>query len=96
MTDEELNKRLHEIMGIKWYTEYLEDTGYNYDFVHTWRGFGILLEFMKGHGKWGDFIKTQCSLISVFLSCHAYHVPAVLISPPTFAKAVGEFFEEEK
>jgi len=64
--------------------------GLNYcsrtDLVNTWKGFGILWEFMQKHERWEDFISATMGR-----GRNLY-----LISPPALAKAVVEFFEEKK
>ena len=92
MNDEQLNKRIHEIMGIRWYSGYLEDIGYNYDFVHTWRGFGMLWEFMQEHERWEEFIEKHGSYVLIKRREQASCIYSKYINPQMFAKAVEEFF----
>ena len=102
MNDEQLNKRIHEIMGIRWHSGYLEDIGYNYDFVHTWRGFGILWEFMQEHEyivklKFRDYVWGELVGHGDWVSdlADADAIPESLLSPLALAKAVEGFFEEK-
>ena len=91
MTDEQLNKRLHEIMGIKWYSEYLEDTGYNYDLVHSWRGFGILWEFIQEHPRRGEMLKKW----EREDDSGTMYIEEWIIDPSSLAEIVVEFFEAD-
>ena len=106
MTDEQLNKRLHEILRLCWHEWnksiyqntwicshcglHTDSLPVNTDFVNTWQGFGILWEFIQKHEKWDDFLEWVDESFCDFAISIKY------INPPTFAKAVGKFFEEEK
>ena len=96
MTDEEINKRLHEIMGLCWHesdgSSLYEPWSWcakckykfydNTDFIN-WYGFGILWKWTQKHEKWFDILKIDnCTSIDI-----------VYISPRNLAKAIVRFFE---
>ena len=90
-TDEELNKRMHEIMGLCFHVQ--EPDGrplfcqkchrfiIKHDFTVDWSAFGIAWEWIQNHPGWYSF-------------WHKYwHTN--LISPLKLAEAIVEFFKEE-
>ena len=97
MTDEQLNKRLHEIMSVCGHDNWRYSIPDVADLVNTWQCFGILWEFMQKHEQWENFISKQ---IWVSISDRKINklsgIFTKLISLPAFAKAVVEFFEEKK
>ena len=72
MTDTELNKYLHELVGLcrhEWRKSMyqliwqcsncgLTSDGYikNLDLVNTWEGFGIAWEWLQKHERWSEFL----------------------------------------
>jgi len=96
MTDEQeqVNKRLHEIVGLCWRGSFIELGFQKYtrtDFVNTWEGFGILWQFMRKHERWEKF---EAENGGYSLHNEGY-VAVSLIAPNILAKAVVEFFEEK-
>ena len=108
MTEEQLNKRIHEIMGLcghenisqiwnECFDCHKHDAGLTLiDFVNSWEGFGILWGFIQKHERLEEFI-TKYGSYAVYpiKPPYVYCLPIVLISPLAFAKAVVEFFEED-
>lgn len=104
MTNEELNKQIHKIMG-RPYHNYNECHDplcsiSNIDFVYTWQGFGIAWEFMQKHKRWAEFGQFYGSITGILAqegeAIYIYNFPDKLISPLSFAEAMVEFFEENK
>lgn len=76
MTDDEINKRIHELLGMcqheyKPYNHkgiyacsYCADlekfSKVNIDFTTSWEGFGILVEWWKKHEKFRKFMEEEC------------------------------------
>lgn len=90
MTNDELNKRVHEIMGLKYY----------YNFTGNWQTsayeFGMMFEFMQKHERWEEFVPFTWhwyreTIIETKPWLNVIHVR--LISPRPFAEAMVSFFE---
>lgn len=97
MTDIELNKRIHEIMGLKYYEgPSEEDVWYNYNFLTEWRAFGLMWEFMQKHKQREEFIR-EYGGESYYSNIHRtkLFMGVKFISPRPFAEAMVNFFEKE-
>ena len=93
MTDDELNKRMHEIMGLCWHVQEVDGRPLfcqkchrfiiKHDFTVDWSAFGIAWEWIHQKRSMSDF---HTILDSVEL---------YLLSPRTLSEAIVEFFKEE-
>ena len=87
-TDEELNKRMHEIIGLCYHTgadslicsRCIDQT--DYDFTKDWSAFGIAWEWIHQKRSMSDFY-------TILDSIELY-----LLSPRTLSEAMVEFFKE--
>lgn len=87
MNNEELNKRIHELLGFKWYEGDSADFGYNYEFTKEWRAFGYLWEWWQKQEKWEDFLfESDSEMCCIGLK---------YVSPRGLAEATVEFFKED-
>lgn len=111
LTDEELNKRIHEITGLcihayqDAYTHTCRTCGRfdaeSIDFTKDWQGFGLMWEFMWKYPKRDKFRNFVWHEEIGFCDwaddiTDAYAWPQSIISPRSFAVAMCEFFKEAK
>lgn len=104
MTNEELNKHIHEILGMCWHEfKSYKNIVINYcvlcktknvtklDFTISWEGFGILITWWMKHKDWEKF---PVWVLSKYDEEQA--IPVRYLSPSALAEATVEFFEEAK
>lgn len=92
MTNEEINKRIHELMGLCWY----QNIDHNYNFTSDWSAFGMLWEWMQKHEKWEKFLIDNSKFLSPKDWVQIPFVPIHLINPFNFSTAFVEFFKQEE
>lgn len=101
MTNEELNKRIHEILGMCWHSGHWvqgwrmtcdtcgDQDFKNIDFTTSWPGFGILWEWWQKQEKFTDFLREASADRLGFIYWK------VVSSPLALAEATVEFFKEK-
>lgn len=107
-TDEELNKRIHEILGICWHNEiseiwqecltchkYGDDIEVRMDFTTSWAGFGILIEWWQKHEKFEVFFSKILFDGIASGKRTISQIVAELLSPLALTEATVKFFKEE-
>lgn len=82
LTDEQINKRLHELMGLCWHIDNTE-----------WDGFGILWTWLQKHERWEEFWLKRLEGVARSRS-ETIMGMCQLISPPILSRAIVKFFEE--
>lgn len=109
MTDIELNKRIHEIMGYCPHNNISQiwnectdchRLSLRMDFIASWEGFGIAWEFMQKHARREEFLHYCMAQVYSSWDClpsgdySGMVLPVPIISPRPFAEAMCEFFKE--
>ena len=99
MTDEDLNKRIYELMGLCWHEgsmrckkcgAYIDNIdSSNIDFCRTWEGFGILWEWWQQQPEW-ESAKFICTYFLLYNQ--RWYLDLTKISPLELAEATVKLF----
>lgn len=102
MTDEDINKRIYELLGWCYHELSSVDVSKckhcnltnnpkdNLDFTTSWEGFGILITWWQKQEQLAEFANTHESWYQ------GQNIPINLISPRGLAEATVRFFKENK
>ena len=90
MTDEQLNERLHEIMGLKCCYWWLRGNEHNFSNNKDWRAFGVMWEWLQTRHGYEEFMHKY----GYGSNKIGWYLKECYISPRALAEAVVEFFKE--
>lgn len=112
LTDDVLNKRVHELMGLclhRWKYEYKNDLYQclseckqlrkepaDIDFTTSWEGFGLMFKFMQKHEDFPEFLLFGDHVKPAEYCENVLHIHVSKISPRPFAEAMARFFDSKK
>ena len=108
MTNEELNKRMHEIIGLCYPDREPKSiicrqhgmVHPKYDFTSDWSAFGLLWSWMQEHEKWDAFIYQLPSMkegdYGVVDDISYPLIQTYYVNPLNLSTAIVEFFKEEE